>query len=327
MNLNRRTILKLPLLGAAASAVIEQGVSASLAKPKKLPGLLQFGVMGDSGSGNADQMRVAARMHERHAESPWKFVVALGDNVYEDGEAKYFESKFIDVYHDLLSANVPIRSTLGNHDVRYRGGREQVLEEGFGYIDQQDQYEFAAGPKTADGKDLARFICLNSNRWIEAVDAGGRELAMIQDELREQLRRVDRYRWNIVYLHHPIHSHVKSTFGISRGHGATEQLQHGLERLLSEHGVDLVMTGHDHFYQKIKPVQGVHHLISGAAGKLRGGVKTKHKAIEHGAREFHFMDMSLDEDALHYQAIGDDGSLVHAGRIDKPDAAKRSAAA
>lgn len=323
--LDRRTVLKLPLLGAAVPAAVERGLATPLMKPAPLPGLLRFGVMGDGGSGNEDQMAVARKMREWHAENRWQHVVALGDNVYENGEPEYFDSKFVDVYRELLDDGVEIRSTLGNHDVRWRDGRDQVREEAFGFVDRQDQYEFAAGPELADGKRLARFICLNSNRWLDAADDGGTELLRLQDEVREQLREVDRYRWNIVYLHHPIHSHVKRSFGIKRGHGSSKELQTGLEPLLMEHGVDLVMAGHDHFYQKIKPVGGVHHLISGAAGKLRGGLK-KGGAVEHGALELHFMDMSLDEDALRYQAIGADGSMIHRGRIDKRAAKRRKAA-
>ena len=314
--LDRRTILKLPLLGAAVPAAIERGLAAPAVQPVRLPGLLRFGVMGDSGSGDAEQFAVAARMRAWHADHPWEHVLALGDNVYENGEPEYFDSKFVDVYSELLEDNVPIRSTLGNHDVRWRDGRDQVREEAFGFLDRSDQYEFEAGPEAADGKRLARFICLNSNRWLDAADDGGTALLRLQDQLREQLRESDRYRWNIVYLHHPLHSYVKKTFGIKRGHGSSPELQEGLEPLLKDHGVDLVMAGHDHFYQKIKPVDGVHHLISGAAGKLRGGLKRSDK-VEYGALENHFMDMSLDEDALRYQAIGSDGSMIHRGRIDK----------
>ena len=327
MKVDRRTVLKLPILGAAVPAVIERGVAASVTQPSKLPGALHFGVMGDSGSGTSDQMAVADRIHARQrGEDPWSFLVALGDNVYENGEPEYFDSKFVEVYRELLEANIPVRSTLGNHDVRWRDGRDQLQEEAFGYIDGKDQYEFAAGPTTSEGKQLARFICLNSNRWLDAVDSGRAATERLQDELKEQLRDSDRYHWNIVYQHHPIYAHVKKTFGIKRGHGSSDELQFGLEPLLKDHGVDLVMAGHDHFYQKIRPVDGIHHLVSGGAGKLRGGIKNS-KEVEHSALEYHFMDMGLDEDALHYQAIGADGLLIHSGRIDKRGSRKNAQAA
>ena len=104
MDLDRRTILKLPLLAAGAPAVVEQGLAtaAQRLRPRvDFPALLRFGVIGDSGSGKPAQHRVAAqmkRLHRVRSEDPWRFILTMGDNIYENGKPKYFESKFIDVY-------------------------------------------------------------------------------------------------------------------------------------------------------------------------------------------------------------------------------------
>lgn len=311
------------LMAGAASSTFAEALSAANTKPvKKLPGLLHFGVMGDGGSGDKAQFDIAKRMvdvHRADPNDPWKFVLTMGDNVYENGEPEHFDSRYVDVYRPLLEDNVPVHCSLGNHDVRHRNGMDQVEEEAFGFVGKQDEYEFAAGPQTADGKQLARFICLNSTRWIDAVDEDNKkELVHLRGELRERLAEVDRYRWNILYMHHPIHSYIKRRFGIPRGHGSSRELQAALEPILFEHGVDLVLAGHEHFYQKIRPKRGVHHLITGGAGKLRSGVKTESDDVAFGAVEYHFMDMALDENELHFQAIDDQGRALHSGRIEKP---------
>jgi len=316
------------LLAGAASSTLTEALQAAGRKPaEKIPGLLHFGVMGDGGSGDDAQMRIARRMVDVHREEPWKFVLTLGDNVYENGEPEHFDSRFVDVYRPLLEDGVPVHCSLGNHDVRHRGGLDQVREEAFGFVDGKDEYEFSAGPQTADGSTLARFICLNSTRWVEAIDEGDKkELVHLRGELRERLASVDRYRWNIIYLHHPIHSYIKRSFGFPRGHGSSPELQAALEPILIEHGVDLVLGGHEHFYQKIEPKQGVHHIISGGAGKLRSGVKTKHDDVDFAALEYHFMNMSLDEDTLRFQAVDDQGGALHSGQIEKkPSRAEQAA--
>ena len=321
MDLARRTILKLPLLAAGAPAVVEQDLAtaAQQLRPRvDFPALLRFGVIGDSGSGKPGQHRVAAqmkRLHRVRSKDPWRFVLTMGDNIYEDGKPRYFESRFIDVYRELLDNGVRFRSTLGNHDVRYKGGAEQLQEEAFGYIGGQDEYEFSAGPKLGDGTELARFICLNSTRWVEAIEKReNKAVERLLSSLRERLRNSDGYRWNIIYFHHPIHSYIRGSWLLPRGHGSNPYLQTVLEPEIIKH-VDVVLAGHEHFYQKIRPIKGVHHITSGAAGKRRRGVRSDHPDVEAASPDYHFMDLGLTEDALYFRAINDSGLLVHCGEI------------
>ena len=321
MDLDRRTILKLPLLAAGAPAVVEQGLAtaARQLRPRvDFPALLRFGVIGDSGSGKPAQHRVAGqmkRLHRVRSEDPWRFILTMGDNIYENGNSNYFERKFIDVYRELLDDGVQFHSTLGNHDIRYKGGAEQLQEEAFGYIGGQDEYEFSAGPTLEDGKELVRFICLNSTRWVEAIEKGeNKAVERLLSSLRERLRTSDGYRWNIIYFHHAIHSYIEDSWFLPRGHGSNPYLQRVLEPEIIEHA-DVVLAGHEHFYQKIRPIKGVHHITSGAAGKRRRGVRSDHPDVEGASPDYHFMDLGLTEDTLYFQAINDSGLLVHSGEI------------
>jgi len=321
MKLDRRDFLKLPLAGAVAPLLLEQGIASAKQAQRPLqdlPGSLRFCVMGDSGSGDSGQMRVAEQMRNWHSQVGWQHVVMLGDNVYENGEPEYFDSKYVDIYRPMFDTGLRFHGTLGNHDVRHRDGRDMMAEKAFGFIDGKDEYEFAAGPETKEGKQMARFICLNSNRWIDAIESGSRaEVDQLVDSLRERLRRSDNYAWNMLYLHHPMHSHVKKFFfGIDKGHGSSEALQQVLEPELRE-TIDVVFAGHDHFYQQLKPVHGVHHFVAGGAGKVRKGSDSKDDRVEFGADAYHFMDLSLSEEGLSFQAIDDEGELVHSGRIPK----------
>ena len=67
-----------------------------------------------------------------------------------------------------------------------------------------------------------------------------------------------------MFFHHPLYSSGET-------HGSAE-LQRGLlEPLFLKHGVNVVLTGHEHFYERIKPQKGIAYFIIGSSAKLRKG--------------------------------------------------------
>lgn len=287
-----------------------------------LPGQkLRFGVIGDSGSGDSRQIAVARQMEAFEKEHPWQFVLMLGDNIYDDGNPRSFDRKFKNVYRNLMAAGVKFHATLGNHDrvsPLSRKGMVQVEDDAFGYVGHQDEYVLAAGPKI-DGKVLARFICLNSDAWLDELQTPKR-LEPRLARLREWLRECDQYHWNIAFFHNPVYSFAASKtlrfFTGRYGHGPEDALRRVLEPEFKGK-IDVVLCGHEHFYQKIRPQNGIHYFISGGASKIRRGADKNHKQVEFAAETLHFMDFELSEQELDYQAISDKGLVIHSGAIRK----------
>ena len=83
-------------------------------------------------------------------------------------------------------------------------------------------------------------------RWLE------KELAASNDD------------WKIVFFHHPLYSSGER-------HGSDFRLREVLEPLFLKYNVSVVLNGHDHFYERIKPQHGVYYFVSGSAGQLRKG--------------------------------------------------------
>jgi hypothetical protein len=80
--------------------------------------------------------------------------------------------------------------------------------------------------------------------------------------------------------------------------------------------VDVVFSGHDHVYERLKPQNGIQYFVSGAAGKVRKGdlrnVGLTAKGYDQG---YHFMLVEIAGDELHFQATSDLGHTVDAGMI------------
>ena len=304
-----RLILLIALLLGAPASVFSQ--------------TLEFAVIGDSGTGSDHQKAVASQMVAFHQNHPWQFILMLGDNIYDDGHPKDFDRKFKNIYKKL---KVPFHATLGNHDWRTHCGQPQVKDDAFGYVGKQDEYEFHEGPQIGD-KQLARFICLNSMAWKESLkDKDGGDLSRLKKDLDGWLSKSPGYHWNFVFFHHPIYSfaHRKSlfrylTFRWRHGHGSDMELRKIWEPRFKKGCIDIVLSGHDHFYQKIKKQKGIHYFVSGGAGKIRKGSIKKHSNVEFGKVTYHFMHFEVSEKEVRFAAVDKDGNIFHQGCIRKDE--------
>jgi hypothetical protein len=245
----------------------------------------RFAVIGDTGTGGIDQWRLAQQLIAVHAKFPFEFVLMTGDNMYGNESAQDFVNKFEAPYKQLLDAGVKFYASLGNHD-----NTDQVFYKPFN-MDGKRFYSFK--PKA----DL-RVYALDSNYLSEE------QMAWLTKELDDSTSR-----WKVAFFHHPPYS----TGG---RHGSDLQIREALEPLFVKHGVDVVFTGHEHFYERIKPQQGIHYFVTGGGGKLRrgdiGGGELHAKGFDQG---FHFMLIEIVGDTMHFQVITDVGKTVDSGVI------------
>ena len=92
----------------------------------------RFAVIGDWGSGLRAEQRVARAMCRYRRSHNFNFVVTTGDNIYEEGRRSLFRRKFYRPFRCLLRAGVRWHSVLGNHDVEWRQGRDELRATMFG---------------------------------------------------------------------------------------------------------------------------------------------------------------------------------------------------
>jgi 3',5'-cyclic AMP phosphodiesterase CpdA len=115
--------------------------------------------------------------------------------------------------------------------------------------------------------------------------------------------------WKIAFFHHPLYS--------SGGrHGSDAALRDQLEPLFLKYSVDVVLSGHDHFYERIKPQKGIYYWVVGGSAKLRSGdigtTGLTDKGFDSG---YSFMAMEIAGDELYFQTISDQGKTVDSGVI------------
>ena len=147
----------------------------------------------------------------------------------------------------------------------------------------------------------------------QKTDPGGLDLVDLEpqqvDWLRQQLESA-REDWKIVFFHHPLYS--------SGGrHGSDIRLREVLEPLFIKHNVSLVLTGHDHFYERVKPQQGIAYFVVGSGGKLRSGnIEDGSPLTAKGFDTDHaFMVAEIIGDEMYFNAIARTGRVIDSGVI------------
>jgi hypothetical protein len=77
---------------------------------------------------------------------------------------------------------------------------------------------------------------------------------------------------------------------------------------------DVVLSGHEHFYERIVPQRGILYFVAGAAGSLRPGDIRETPLTARGFdTDYSFLLMEVAGDELFFQAISRSGATVDAG--------------
>jgi 3',5'-cyclic AMP phosphodiesterase CpdA len=259
--------------------------------PLSLPlkdGSVRFAIIGDTGTGSNKQQQIADLMTRYRDASGFDFVLMLGDNLYGSETPADYRKKFSDVYQNLLDNKVKFYATLGNHDEPNERFYENFNMNG------KEYYRFTKGN--------ASFYSLNSNYMDK------KQLQWLETELAK-----DTSDWKIAFCHHPPYSSGSK-------HGSDKSLREVVEPIFVKYGVNLVLTGHDHFYERIKPQKGIYYFVSGAGGKLReGNVKSNSPLTDkYFDSDVSFMLAEIVKDQLYFQAVSRTGETIDSGVIAKP---------
>jgi hypothetical protein len=297
---------------------------------------LEFLVIGDQGSGNGRQWRVARAMEAVAAQDRQVgFVVVLGDNFYSRGvqgtDDRQWSYKFENVYQGRYLSALPFYAVLGNHD--YLGKPEAEIEyaqrrlgsgrwhmPAHAYVEDYGQVE---------GRPLLRMVYLDSNLTGPALAAQTRFLEQALTSTRERAPV-----WRAIASHHPLHNfgrYAPTVAGDGKpasavtqpaaasagGEGTGSEFANAVLAVVRRVPVDFVLSGHDHDLQVIAEGADPVQIVSGAAGRPPYAVERKGPALRYGASENGFVKMRLDPDVMQISVMGSDGASKAGFRWDR----------
>jgi 3',5'-cyclic AMP phosphodiesterase CpdA len=269
-------------------------------------GSVRFLVMGDTGRGDAGQLETAKMMETVHAKFPYTFVVMVGDNIYGADTPGDYEQKFEKPYKPLIDAGIKFYASLGNHDNPNQRFYKQFNMNGERFY----TFRASAGGLGKITEGGVRFFAIDSNYLDKSqLDWLAKELAASGSE------------WKICFFHHPLYSSGKT-------HGSALETRAVLEPMFVKDGVSVVLTGHDHIYERIKLQKGIQHFVVGSGGSLRRGDLSQTDMTAKGFdQDYVFMIAEIDGDEMHYQAISRKGTTIDSGVFKRVGATATASAA
>ena len=248
------------------------------------PDTVKFAAIGDNGTGEPPQYEVADQLTIWHGKFPFDLVIMLGDNLYGSQGPADFVRKFERPYRPLLDAGVQFFACLGNHDRTNNDSYRPFNMNGNRYY--------------THARKNVRFFVLDSNELDPA------QLVWIEGALKEAAEP-----WKIAYLHHPLYSN-------GGRHGSEVELRVRLEPIFVKYGVQVVYSGHDHVYERLKPQRGIQYFVSGAAGQLRkGDLRPSADTAAGFDQDRSFMLNEVAGDDLFFQVISRTGQTVDRGVV------------
>jgi hypothetical protein len=226
-----------PLLGGDDDHFVVTAPEKGTAKPTRI------WAIGDAGTADREQAAVRDAYLAHTGTRGTDLWLMLGDNAYDDGTDDEYQAAVFDMYPTILRNSV-LWSTLGNHD----GHTADSAAQSGPYYDlftlpkQAEAGGVSSGTEAYYSFDYGQihFVCLDS--YDSDTDPDGDMITWLENDLAANSQP-----WLIAFWHHP--PYTKGSHD-SDSEGGLIDMREIAVPILEEHGVDLVLTGHSHSYER-----------------------------------------------------------------------------
>ena len=172
----------------------------------------------------------------------------LGDNAYNDGNDGDYTSNFFNIYPEVTRQSV-IWPAIGNHDVDVLGtGDAPAYLDIFSLPTRGEAGGVPSGNERYYSFDYGNihFVCLDSE--ISSREPASPQLTWLQADLAANAKD-----WLIVFWHSPPYSKGSHDSDVRSG---LIKMRQNVVPLIESYGVDLVLCGHSHVYERSVLIDG-----------------------------------------------------------------------
>jgi hypothetical protein len=233
----------IPLVGDDFEHYVDTPPLSGTRKP------LRIWVTGDSGTATFRPVAVRDAYLNEIGATETDLWLLLGDNAYGDGTDDQFQVALFNIFAEVLR-NTPAWTAIGNHEAHTASSINQTGAhfDNFTLPTMGESGGMPSGTEAYYSFDYANihFICLDSHGSNRTV--GGPMLTWLEADLAET-----RQEWIIAFWHHPPYSRGSHDSDID---GQLIDMRTNALPILEAGGVDLVMAGHSHDYERSMLIDG-----------------------------------------------------------------------
>ena len=240
--------------------------------------VLRIAVVGDVGDSGTRLDATARAVAGLAGDDPFDVLLLLGDNVYPAGDPARLPDVVFGPFGPVLDRGATLLAILGNHDVAGGDGDDQMAALGM------------PGRWWATERSGVLIVGLDSNRPDDPD-----QLAWLERTLQETSAT-----WKIVALHHPPYS--------AGYQGSNREARAAFSPLFERYGVQLVLSGHEHDYQRSEVIGGVTYVVTGAAAGTRRTGEAGFTAVSfswHG-----YVELGVYSDRIVGRALNQDNRVA-----------------
>jgi len=258
-------------------------------------------VLGDSGTADANAQTVRDAYLNYNGATYTNLLLMLGDNAYNDGTDAEYQAAVFNMYPTVLR-QTPLWSTIGNHDTAQSTNPPSNLP----------YFQMFTLPANAEAGGVAsgtekyysfnygniHFVCLDSMTSSRATNSA--MLVWLQNDLAQNIQP-----WVIAFWHHP--PYTKGSHNSDTETQLAEMRQNVLPTLES-YGVDLVLSGHSHSYERSFLIDGHYGTSSTFTSMMKKNAGGGRENID-GAYTKSALSPNLPNEGAVYAVAGSSGRI------------------
>lgn len=278
--------------------------------------LYRIAAFGDCGNNSINQRNVRDQIIKYLGNNYMNAWILLGDNAYRDGEDAQYQANFFNIYKDELLKKYPLFPAPGNHDyhdVEFSQAVAQKTHEVAYYQNFSMPVNGEAGGVPSNTKSYysfdignIHFLSLDSygmeENALRLYDTMSPQVQWIKKDLEANKNR----GWIIAFWHHPPY-----TMGSHNSDKEKEliKIRENFIGILERYGVDLVLCGHSHLYERSRLLNG-HYGLSQSFDSSRHNVSSSSGIYNGGKNSCPYIKNS-DSKGTVYVVAGSAGQLTY----------------
>ena len=242
-------------------------------------------ILGDCGEPGEDQDSVRDAYYDYIDTDHTDMILLLGDNAYDDGTDLEYEAAIFDVYDSKLINSV-LWSCPGNHE--YGMDCAAPYYDIFSFPQNGEAGGLASNTEKYYSFDYGNIHIISLDSHGELRSPGGPMLTWLENDLAATSQE-----WVIVIFHHPPYTKGSHDSDDPEDSGGRmEDMREYVVPICEAYGVDLILTGHSHSYERSKLIHGHYghsstydsltHNIDGGDGSLAGDGAYRQNFSEEG---------------------------------------------